>query len=217
MTFEIKPYKENELGVSHRQGFLANFSSISEPILYSIRGNKSSIRLFLHVPSKYEKYVENVFYSSFPTTDISKLEYEMDISTKGHSFFKFSPECTFYKYSEFSDAGSYVDPFKDVLTSFFTVPDDAELVVQYTNVFDAKESFWQKLLKRIGKLFKLFGGKREEKSDKELKDEKHEQEVKKVERDVLFSISIATSGLQKPAVSKLQSDLLNVYDKFLHE
>jgi ERCC4-related helicase len=104
-----------------------------------------------------------------------------------------------------------------VLTSFFTVPDDAELVVQYTNVFDAKESFWQKLLKRIGKLFKLFSGKREEKSDKELKDEKHEQEVKKVERDVLFSISIATSGLQKPAVSKLQSDLLNVYDKFLHE
>jgi len=37
VTFEIKPYKENELGVSHREGFLANFSSIQEPIIFSVR------------------------------------------------------------------------------------------------------------------------------------------------------------------------------------
>lgn len=102
MTFEIKPYKENELGYAHWQGFLANFSSISHPIYFSLRGNKNSIHMYMHVPAQYAGYVENVFYASFPTTDITEQEIVYDIGTQGYAHFKFSPECSYYDASEFS-------------------------------------------------------------------------------------------------------------------
>ncbi len=146
VTFEIKPYKENELGVVYREGFLANFSSIQEQIIFSVRGNRSSVKLYMHVPQKYQQYVESVFYATFSSSDIMLLENPVSHSTVGHTFLKFSNECEFYESSEFSKGGAYVDPFKDVLSIYSSLPEEAELIIEYTTMFDKQESGWKKFM-----------------------------------------------------------------------
>ncbi len=219
ITFEIKPYKENELGVSHREGFLANFSSIQEPIIFSVRWNRWSIRLFMHTPAKYQGYVESVFYATFSSSDITILQNHISHDTAGHTFIKFSNECEFYDSSEFSKGGAYVDPFKDVLSIYSSIPEEAELVVQYTNKFDVKESGRKKFMGQVKKFFSYFTGKKDEKekSKEEIKDEKHAQQIKKSGRDVLFSVSYKINNLPGQSGEQLNKNILNVFDKFLYE
>ncbi len=217
VTFEIKPYKENELGYSHWQGFLANFSSISHPIYFSLRGNKSSIRMYLHVPAQYAGYVENVFYASFPTTDVTEMETAYDIGTQGYTHVKFSPDCSFYDTSEFSKGGTYVDPFKDILTSFQAVPTEGEMVILYENTFDFHDSFWKKFKQNLKKLGGLLLGQGWWKSDAEVKDDQHAAQIKKVERDVEFALRVKVDGLTKHMHDRVLDDVLHVYDKLIYE
>jgi len=69
---------------------------------------------------------------------------------------KFSNECEFYESSEFSKGGAYVDPFKDVLSIYGSLPEEAELIVQYTSKFDVKDSDRKKFIANIKNFFKLF-------------------------------------------------------------
>lgn len=71
-SFEIFPYKDNEYGVSHWAGFLHNFSSITDEFFFQLVGDASAVRMYMHVPNEYAQYVENVFYASFPTTDLKQ-------------------------------------------------------------------------------------------------------------------------------------------------
>jgi hypothetical protein len=217
VTFEIKPYKENELGYTHWQGFLANFSSISTPMYFSVRGNRSSVAMYIHVPAQYAGYVENVFYASFPTTEITEQDMAFDIWTQGYQHFKFTPDCSYYDTSEFSKGGTYVDPFKDILTSFQAVPDEGQMTILYENVFDFKDSFWKKMKQTLKKLGGLLIGQWWGKSDAELKDDKHAAEIKKVERDVQFAIRLKIEGLTKHMHDRISHDVVHVYDKLIYE
>lgn len=219
VTFEIKPYKENELGVSHREWFLANFSSIQEPIIFTVRGNRASVKLYMHTPAKYQQYIESVFYATFSSSDIILLEEPLSHATTWHTHLKFSHECEFYDSSEFSKGGSYVDPFKDVLSIYSSLPEEAELVVQYTNIFDIKESWRKKFMATIKKFTRYFTGKKDEKekSKEEVKDEKQAQQIKKSGRDVLFWVSYQITNLPGEAGQQLNKNILNVFDKFLYE
>lgn len=68
--YELFPFKDNELSFVHWEGFLANFGNIHDEIRFIIHGNVSAIRLYLEVPTQYAKFLENVFYANYSTSDL---------------------------------------------------------------------------------------------------------------------------------------------------
>lgn len=110
------------MGYAYREGFLQNFSSISEEIHFVIKGNAGAIKLYIHAPAKYKNYIENVFYANFPTSDIVLLKTPLGIYGKKMKYLKFSKGSEFYDTSVFSRGDGYVDPFKDILSLYFSIP-----------------------------------------------------------------------------------------------
>jgi len=59
--------------------------------------------MYIHVPSAYQQYVENVFYASFPTTDIALTEAKMSVLASSRaSWLKISDDAVVQDQSEFS-------------------------------------------------------------------------------------------------------------------
>lgn len=100
-----------------------NFSSISEEIIFIVKGNAGSIKLYLHAPVKYQQYIESIFYANFPTSDILILRKPLRIVEKRLTYAKFSKGAEFYDTSHFQQGGTYIDPFKDILSLYFGIPD----------------------------------------------------------------------------------------------
>lgn len=86
-----------------------------------------------------------------------------------------------------------MDPFKDVLSVFFSVSNDAQVELVYESVFKVKKNRWQKLIDFFVKKAKKVA---DSESQEDMKDEKQEKDVKKIGRDVKFTISMRSSGVQ---------------------
>jgi hypothetical protein len=70
ITFQVKPLRENERGVEHREAFLRNISSMTMPLDCWIYGNTTSIKLYIQCQSTYAQMLENMFYASFPESEL---------------------------------------------------------------------------------------------------------------------------------------------------
>lgn len=215
IRFEIRTYQDNELWYIHWENFLASFSGISEEILFSVYGNASSIQLYIQVPKKYKKFVENVFYASFPTSDILAKKTTLYLNVSGSTYLKFPRSVVFYDTSHFSKGWSYVDPFKDLLSMYFSVPHEAKLHIQYAAVFDVKDPWYIKIVKFLSKLWKWKKKKPDNKDDEQK--EKQDNDIKESWRDVKFTIAYSLEwidGLQK---KNIEQNLVKLYDKFVKE
>ncbi|MBO4203434.1 hypothetical protein J5893_01180 [bacterium] len=72
--FQIKPFKDNDRGIQHREKIVENLISLKEKqISFVISGNSQSIKFFVKLPTSFKNYFENTFYSSFPTSDLSEV------------------------------------------------------------------------------------------------------------------------------------------------
>jgi len=91
--------------------------------------------MYLYVPAEYKRYVENMFYASFPTSDLKMIKWVNSVP-QGEKYLKFSKDYKFYETSEFSKWWSYVDPFKDLLSMFFSVPEEASATLVWSSVFN---------------------------------------------------------------------------------
>jgi hypothetical protein len=49
---------------------LANFGNIHDEIKFIIQGNVGAIKLYIEVPSQYARFIENVFYANYSTSDL---------------------------------------------------------------------------------------------------------------------------------------------------
>ncbi len=191
---------------------------MKEPIIFNVQGHGKSIRLFLSAPKKYKKFVENMFYSSFPTSDLILLKKPLKIRTKRHTHLQFSPNTEFFDVSTFSKAGSYVDPFKDILSMYFSVPDDAKLNIQYTAIFDVSDARWKKALKWIFRIKKRRSTSIDEKETREDKKKQlKDEEIKNSGRDVKFRVSYRLTGMKGPEKRNIETNLVKAFDKFLSE
>jgi hypothetical protein len=73
--FHIKPFKDNDRGVNHRDTVSKNIISLKKKkIIFLISGNASDIKLYVGVPKDFKNYFENTFYASYPTSDITELK-----------------------------------------------------------------------------------------------------------------------------------------------
>ncbi len=220
VKYELQPYQYNELSFAHRQWFLSNFSSIQEPIYFTVSWNKKSIRLYISLPKEYEIYLVDMFYSNFPSSEIKKVSTKKRKGKKQKHIFsslvshlKFSTGSEFFWTDQFSRGGTYVDPFKEVLSFYFAIPETGNLTIEYEAFFKVKLPRWKKIFKRIVKQFSP-----REREEKELvKDEMQKKEVKQSGRDVQFSIWYWFSWLEKIQKRQLTENVANVYSKFIQE
>jgi len=212
VCFEIMPYKDNELWFAHWESFLANFSSVKEEFFFTVRGNNKDIRLYMYAPKSLARYIENMFYSAFPTSELKKREYlSKDLHTWAE-FINFSSDTKFYDAQDFSKGGSYVDPFKDVLSAFFSVPENAEAEIVFWSTFKTSKTKWQKFVAWIKDFFKKVKPT-EEWDDK--KDDKPESDTKKIGRDIKFSVALKFTWVSWMEKDQLTIDMKHIFDKFV--
>lgn len=75
---------------------------MKDEFYFTVRGNAKAIRLYMYVPKNLARYVENMFYSSFPTSEIKRKSFEQQDLHKNANYMKFSDECVFYEAQDFS-------------------------------------------------------------------------------------------------------------------
>lgn len=149
VCFEIFPYQNNELWIGQWEWFLANFSKQTWEWYIIIQWNSTKIKLLLFVPDSIEHFVENVFYSNFPTSQLKQRWYFSPPKLKDHSYFAPSKWSDFLSSQWFSQSWWYIDPFKEVLSFYQTVPDSESLEILYTIKHTVKKSTFAKLYESV--------------------------------------------------------------------
>ncbi len=163
--------------------------------------------MYIHVPGAYQQYVENVFYASFPTTDIALSDTKMSIlASPRASWLKISDDAIVQDQSEFSRWGSYVDPFKDVISLFHSIPEDAEFTVTYESLFVKSAGFWEKFVAFVTSLFA------KKAADGDAKDKPKDA---KQEKQISVWISFEVSGMPAGSAEQATKDITHVFSKFL--
>lgn len=73
--FLIKPFRENEQGVNHRDTILKNMVSLKKKeMTFLIRGNQMLIKMYAKLPKDYSNYFQNTFYANYSTSDLKVVD-----------------------------------------------------------------------------------------------------------------------------------------------
>ncbi|MEI6118831.1 MAG: hypothetical protein WCP92_06505 [bacterium] len=100
--FHIKPFKDNDRGVNHRDTVSKNIISLKKKkIIFMISGNSSDIKLYVGVPKDFKNYFENTFFASYPTSDLVELKEPIAIP-QSRDWLLFSKEGTLLTKDEFT-------------------------------------------------------------------------------------------------------------------
>ncbi len=206
--FQIKPFKYSEHTIGEWIGFLTNFSNIKKNISFFIKWNSANIKLFVKIPTNIEKYFENAFYASFPTSELIKVE-----SNNFKNIYKYewyihfetsaNEKLKLLTIEDFSPQWNYLWPFKDILSIFYNVPANNELKLDYEVIFDTQHNIFIKLLNFLFLNFlKLIGLYKPTESEEDKKDLKF-----------FIRYQLKNNYQIKKLIEK---NLISVYDKFTH-
>ena len=73
--YQIKPFKDNELGVGYWEKVIKNLISLkTKKISFMIMGNMAEIKLFVKLPRDFQSYFKNTFYTTFTTSDLIEVQ-----------------------------------------------------------------------------------------------------------------------------------------------
>ncbi len=166
----------------------------------------------MYAPESYQEYIRNIFYATFPTSDI-KIHPQKSLK-KHPSNLKFSHDSVFYETHEFMKWWEYVDPFKDVLSLFWSIPQEWTLSLLYSCQFKVKKTFFQKCL-ALRK--KFFSNDKSEKNTNDKEEVSQQENVKKVWKDVIFALQYFLHLDPQWYINKVNTDINHVFDKFLQQ
>lgn len=209
ITFQIKPFKDNERTVAHWQKIVENLISLkSKVISFLISGNSQWIKFYVKLPIKFKEYFSNTFYSSFPTSDLIETEYPK-ISKERH-WVNIENDARFKDLSAFQKEWSYLDPMNDLLSLFQNVPKDAVLTLFFDYTFKLEESAWKQAWDTFAKVVKWAWATNDKKDEK-----KEEEDPKKIENQIYFSFSYSLTTENSLTKDAVESNLLSVLAPFI--
>lgn len=119
LYYRIRSFKDNDLGTGYMQGFLKSFSDITEPLSFFIVGSSFSLGLYAKVPVGIQFYFENVFYSSFPTSELVQIETIPQVPVT--NYIVYGDKDVIATDKDFTKDGDYLDPMKDIFSVYETV------------------------------------------------------------------------------------------------
>ncbi len=173
--YRIKAFRDNDLGTGYWQGFLKSFSDITDPIHFLIIGNNHSSGLYAKIPASIQFYFENVFYSSFPTSELIPVEAIPQVAIT--DYVAYGDKDVIATDKDFTKDGSYLDPMKDIFSVYETVDHLNNVTLQFSYIFKKKEDPRKKYIQSVKKFFAMFVKKEVKKEDE--KKEKPEDDVMK--------------------------------------
>jgi len=208
ITFQIKPFKDNERTVEHRQKIVENLISLkSRMISFLISGNSQWIKFYVKMPLKFKAYFCNTFYSSYPTSDLIETQYPK-LSNQRH-WVRIDKEARFRDVENFKKEWSYLDPMNDLLSLFQNVPNNSILTLFFDYTFKLDESVLKQAWNTFAKVVKRARAptdKKEEKSD--------EKKVEK-EKQIFFSLSYSLLTDNSATADAVEWNLTSVLAPFV--
>ena len=204
ITFQIKPFKDNERTVEHWQKIVENLISLkSKMISFLISGNSQWIKFYVKMPVKFKAYFCNTFYSSYPTSDLVETTYPK-VSKERH-WVSIDNEARFKDISDFKKEWSYLDPMNDLLSLFQNVPSNSTLTLFFDYTFKLEESAWKQAWDTFAKVVKWAraptGWKKEEKT---------EEKKEEMENQIFFSLSYSLITDNSATADAVQWNLTSV-------
>ena len=145
---QLKPFKDNELWVNHRDTVLRNCASLKRKnISFILYGNNHNIKIFVRLPREFETFFKNTFYASFNTSDLEDTEIKPFVSDKGRILEKkyiiFKKDAELNDKTFFTKDGSYMDPMRDILALFGNIASTDNLTIEFQYKFkEVKNFFW---------------------------------------------------------------------------
>lgn len=203
--YRIKAFKDNELGTGYWQGFLKSFSDITDPISFYITGSNYSMGLYARVPVGIQFYFENVFYASFPTSELIIVEGVPAVPVT--SYIAYGEKDVIATDKDFTKDGDYLDPMKDIFSVYENIDQMNNITLQFTYSFKKKDDPRKKYVDMIKK-FISFLAKKEEK--KEGEEKKEEDEGMKFGLSIGFGTSI-TDPTRQQGVKMAMKSLFNKF------
>lgn len=143
-VYRIKPFKDNEYGTAYWQSFLKSFMDISQTVQYVITGDRTNIVMYAIVPNDLMVYFENVFYASFPTSELIKDT--TFVLPAADYWVSYGKDDVLMADKDFMREGAYLDPLKDLYGAFDTIDPSTKLTFVCSYVFKKEKTFWDKLL-----------------------------------------------------------------------
>lgn len=210
--FQIKPFKDNERGITHREKVVENLISLKDrQISFVISGNSHDIKLYVKLPKSFRNYFENTFYNSYPTSDL--FEISSPKFSKQRKRIALDKEANFKEKDTFSKDGKYLDPMNDLLALFQNIDKKSKLDIFFDYTFKQEESAFKQamalLLKFIKWAWMANDAKKEEKSDAPEKKEKKKQ--------VYFALSYAIVTEDEFMKESIERNLTSVFAPFISD
>ncbi len=203
---QLKPFKDNELGVNHRDTVLRNCASLKKKVIsFVIYWNNNNIKFFVKLPRDFETFFKNTFYANFSTSDLENTEINPLLDSKWKKLEK--KYIVFKKNAEINDKNfftkdwSYMDPMRDILSLFGNIAATDNLAIEFKYKF--KES--KNIIKYIQDFIKLIWWSK--KNDEENKEEKNVNEV-------FLSISYALESKDSFAIKNTDSNFKAALTQF---
>lgn len=209
LYYRIKSFKDNDLGTGYMQGFLKSFSDITEPLSFFIVGSSFSLGLYAKVPVGMQFYFENVFYSSFPTSELVHVDVIPQVPVT--NYIVYGDKDVIATDKDFTKDGDYLDPMKDIFSVYETVDAMSNMTIEFKYGFKKKDDPWKKYVEMIKKIFTFVFHKEEKKEEGEKKDA--EEDVMKFGLTVGFGTSYTDPAKQQGVKMAMKS----VFNKFVQK
>ena len=203
ITFQIKPFKDNERTVAHWQKIVENLISLkSKTISFLISGNSQWIKFYVKMPIKFRAYFCNTFYSSFPTSDLIETEYPK--VSRNRNRVNIQNDARFKNLSAFQKEWNYLDPMNDLLSLFQNVPSNSNLTLFFDYTFKLEESARKQAWELFTKIIKWA------RSSSEKKEEKTEEKTEEIEKQIYFSLSYSLLTDNSSTADAVEWNLMSV-------
>jgi hypothetical protein len=116
------------LGVNHRHSLLKNFVKIKEEIVFHVVGNTYAIRIYASIPAKLRNYFENMFFAAYSTSDLVLQKKAVTVPRSMH-YIHCNKNAEIATKDFFVQDGSYIDPMRDLLSIFSSVPKESHMIM----------------------------------------------------------------------------------------
>ena len=160
LVLQIKPLRENDRGIENWIWFIRNLWSIKSSINFWITGNNTNIKLFISCEAKQLQFIENMFYASYPDSELILSEERIK---PANEFIAMTKKTTIRDHTSYTQWGSYMSPLHDILSLFNTVDIESNLTIQFTFQFHQTKSLFDKAVSLTKDI--IFGKKEKSATD----------------------------------------------------
>ena len=213
VLLQLKPFKDNELGVNHWDTVLTNCASLwTKKISFIIYWNNANIKFFVKLPKEFETFFKNTFYANFSTSDLEPTTVNPEHDNKWQplvkKFLNFTAESELNTKDFFVKDWTYMDPMRDVLALFSNIPATENLMICFKYSYKKERN----ILQKIGDFIKVIWWS-DKKSDKKDWEDKEKKEEKK-SLPIFCSISYALDSNDEFSKKSVDNNFKAAFTQF---